>query len=346
MFLKTAFEKKGTPLPEGAAEGGEAPPAEGEEQKESERVFEESRTYVHVRVSVDESIVPPRFKQILQPRPHELVEKKPPQPKIPHIKNPEEDFRRQLRLAVESILKEYYTMFREELDVEAVQAFAQEKFEYRKEKFLYDFNTSGKYHILKEKLKKTIVRIVRETFKRKTTFKGLFRSEEDQFYTTLYSHLIEQLQVCFRDLVAARKDELHENVVVSGGQYTKEMDRIMNTAAEETNDQRYVRLSREYEMAGDYENAVAYFEKRIEENSRSVELWEEYARFAIRMRNDSVKAERCWKEVISLVDDSSLDKFLLYGAFLVQQNRKQESLLFLKSVASSEDADWLLYVRA
>ena len=124
------------------------------------------------------------------------------------------------------------------------------------------------------------------------------------------------------------------------------MDRIMNTAAEETNDQRYVRLSREYEMAGDYENAVAYFEKRIEENSRSVELWEEYARFAIRMRNDSVKAERCWKEVISLVDDSSLDKFLLYGAFLVQQNRKQESLLFLKSVASSEDADWLLYVRA
>ena len=120
----------------------------------------------------------------------------------------------------------------------------------------------------------------------------------------------------------------------------------MNTAAEETNDQRYVRLSREYEMAGDYENAVAYFEKRIEENSRSVELWEEYARFAIRMRNDSVKAERCWKEVISLVDDSSLDKFLLYGAFLVQQNRKQESLLFLKSVASSEDADWLLYVRA
>ena len=112
VFLKTAAEKRGTPLPEGGAEGAEGAPAEGEEQKDSEKVFEDARTYVHVRVSVDESIVPPRFKQILQPQPHELVEKKPPQPKIPHIKNPEEDYRRQLRLAVESILKEYYTMFR------------------------------------------------------------------------------------------------------------------------------------------------------------------------------------------------------------------------------------------
>jgi len=34
---------------------------------------------------------------------------------------------------------------------------------WRKE-FLYEINTSGKYHILKEKMKKTIVRIVKEHF--------------------------------------------------------------------------------------------------------------------------------------------------------------------------------------
>ena len=39
-------------------------------------------------------------------------------------------------------------------------------FEERKKEFLYEINTSGKYHILKEKLKKTIVRIVKEHFKK------------------------------------------------------------------------------------------------------------------------------------------------------------------------------------
>lgn len=36
--------------------------------------------------------------------------------------------------------------------------------EERKKEFFYEINTSGKYHILKEKMKKTIVRIVREHF--------------------------------------------------------------------------------------------------------------------------------------------------------------------------------------
>jgi len=37
-------------------------------------------------------------------------------------------------------------------------------YEERKKEFLYEINTKGKYHILKEKMKKTIVRIVREHF--------------------------------------------------------------------------------------------------------------------------------------------------------------------------------------
>ena len=32
--------------------------------------------------------------------------------------------------------------------------------------FFYEINTQGKYHILKEKMKKSIVRIVKEHFKR------------------------------------------------------------------------------------------------------------------------------------------------------------------------------------
>ena len=39
-------------------------------------------------------------------------------------------------------------------------------FEEQKKEFFYEINTQGKYHILKEKMKKSIVRIVKEHFKR------------------------------------------------------------------------------------------------------------------------------------------------------------------------------------
>lgn len=61
----------------------------------------------------------------------------------------------------------------------------QDSFEERKKEFLYEINTSGKYHILKEKLKKTIVRIVKEHFKKANqgSLKGLHHDERDHFYS-------------------------------------------------------------------------------------------------------------------------------------------------------------------
>jgi hypothetical protein len=48
------------------------------------------------------------------------------------------------------------------------------KFEDMKKEFFYEINTQGKYHIMKEKMKKSIVRIVREHFKRDDpSFRGL-----------------------------------------------------------------------------------------------------------------------------------------------------------------------------
>ena len=81
---------------------------------------------------------------------------------------------------------------------------------------MYEFNTTGKYHILKEKLKKTIVKIVRKSMGKRTekSFKGVYRSEKDHFYSHLYTHLVDQVHVCLNEMVSSRKDELHEDVVV------------------------------------------------------------------------------------------------------------------------------------
>jgi hypothetical protein len=57
--------------------------------------------------------------------------------------------------------------------------------------FFYEINTQGKYHILKEKMKKSIVRIVKEHFKREeTSIRGIKKDEFKQFYSELYNFLV------------------------------------------------------------------------------------------------------------------------------------------------------------
>lgn len=82
---------------------------------------------------------------------------------------------------------------------------------------MYDFNTTGKYHILKEKLKKTIVKIVWKSMGKRSekSFKGIHLSDKDHFYSTLYTHLVDQVHVCLDEMTTNWKDELHEDVVVT-----------------------------------------------------------------------------------------------------------------------------------
>jgi len=79
---------------------------------------------------------------------------------------------------------------------------------------LYEINTSGKYHILKEKLKKTIVRIVKEHFQKTGSIKGLTKDERDHFYSQLYAYLVDQMRAALRELVQRKKNELHESITV------------------------------------------------------------------------------------------------------------------------------------
>jgi len=65
-----------------------------------------------------------------------------------------------------------------------------------KKEFFYEINTQGKYHILKEKMKKSIVRIVKEHFNRTdTSIKGIYKDSRDHFYSQLYNFLVEKMRI-------------------------------------------------------------------------------------------------------------------------------------------------------
>ena len=106
----------------------------------------------------------------------------------PFSKDPTDDFKKQIALAVESLAKEYYNLFAGDLQEEQRNREKSEKqrheaFEERKKEFLYEINTTGKYHIMKEKMKKTIVRIVKEHYGKQGDVKGIYKDERDHFYS-------------------------------------------------------------------------------------------------------------------------------------------------------------------
>jgi len=285
-------------------EGAEAQlePNENEEVKEEPKIFEDAQTYIKLDFETSEPIVPTEDKFVHQALPHDLIlPKAVTLAKIKPVKDPEGDFRKQLTLAIECVNQEYLNMFEEDLKREGIGACSDETFEARKEQFLYDFNTQGKYHIMKEKLKKVIVKIVRDTFNKRKGFKGLHMDDQDHFYSILYAHLVNQIQFCIKEMTNQRKDVLHENVLIADKKAAlKEVEVLLDTHTKETEDERLTRLSEEYEELGELDKAHSYIEARIKANADSIDLWRFYALFMLRNYGHFEKAEECLREAITL----------------------------------------------
>ena len=90
-------------------------------------------------------------------------------------------------------------------------------------KFLYHFNISGKAELLKEKLKRYLVRIVREIYKKKTNILGVFKDQRDQFYSQLFAYATDEVKLAMDEYVFLKKDELHEHIISSYDQSRKEV---------------------------------------------------------------------------------------------------------------------------
>ena len=121
-------------------------------------------------------------------------------------------------------------------------------YEERKKEFLYEINQSGKYHILKEKMKKTIVRIVKEHFKKHGSIKGLSKDDHDHFYSELYIFLVQEMRKTTQEMVKCEKNELHENVSIPDDQAARERDNLIEQHTGETIAERNKRLAFEEEF--------------------------------------------------------------------------------------------------
>ena len=61
--------------------------------------------------------------------------------------------------------------------------------ETRKEKFLYEFNAQGKYEVMKSRLRKSILRIVQDKYRKTVGVNPLSKEERERFLAELHTYL-------------------------------------------------------------------------------------------------------------------------------------------------------------
>ena len=276
------------------------------EDDSSKDYLEKAGTYIRIRIMLSQP-VKPILPDIELPEPISFIKKEKPPKKPITPEEIENDLIRQFKIAIAAIAKVYDealgesakgNLIKREKGNVAVGAKKEDKEQYAY-KFLEKFNSSGRADLLKEKLKKFIVRIVRDKFgKKKTPIKGVFKDERDQFYSEIYSYLTDVLKRATKEFTELKKDELHENVITPFAQTKKEIMEYITRENKEPEDKRLLRLSKENELLNDFSKAVKYYKARLILDPNR-EAWLAYCNLAKKLE-DIPEVENALINAISL----------------------------------------------
>ena len=277
-----------------------------QENETSKDYLETAGTYIRIRIMLSQP-VNPILPDIELPEPILFIKKEKPPKKPITPEEIENDLLRQFKIAIAAIAKVYDEALGESAKGNLIkrdkgnvaQTAKKEDKEQYAYKFLEKFNTSGRADLLKEKLKKFIVRIVRDKFGMKNTpIKGIFKDERDQFYSELYGYLTEILKKASKEFIELKKDELHENVITPFTQSKKEIMEYITRENKEPEDKRLLRLSRENELLNDFSKAVKYYRARLILDPNK-EAWLAYSNLAKKLE-DIPEVETALINAISL----------------------------------------------
>eukprot|EP00761_Pharyngomonas_kirbyi_P012230 gb/GECH01012257.1/.p1 GENE.gb/GECH01012257.1/~~gb/GECH01012257.1/.p1 ORF type:complete len:966 (+),score=184.50 gb/GECH01012257.1/:1-2898(+) len=171
--------------------------------------------------------------------------------------------------------------------------------------FVLELKASGKFSILREKLKNSVARVVREKFGGET-------NKNTQALTNdIYQFLSSRVHNLFNQMDGS----------------TKPQENLSSHITQESLEVRLLRISKEAEMESNYEKALNYLEQRISIES-CPQFWNEKGLFALR-RHDLERANYCFREALYRKIDH-VDSLHAMGVLLCEKNSLKEAEVFLQ----------------
>jgi len=122
---------------------------------------------------------------------------------------------------------------------------------------------SGKYKVLKERLKKSIVHLCEKYFVEQTnglkSFSGVSCSPKDQFYSQVYAFLVANYKQTLKDIVFEKQELLNEVEVLSVQSQRNKVEKLLEAYSKETTVERVRRVLWEYEQLGQFDYLLQIF---------------------------------------------------------------------------------------
>ena len=302
---------------------------------------EKAQTYVYIKIVLSQPINP-ILPDVPLPHPNSLIKKDDKKLKDTSTTTNliENDLLRQFKIAIAAIAKTYDDAMGESSKGVLIRrdkgnTLSNAKREERDNtinKFLEKFNNSGRANLLKEKLKKFIVKIVREKYNKKnTSVKGVYKDNRDQFYSELYAYLTDNVKKATDEFVFLKQDEIHEHIITTFTQSKKE---IMNYAVrynKEPEDKRLRRLSYESELLDDYVKAVKYY-KSILTLEPTKATWLNYLKLAKKLEDDN-EVEIALNKAITIDDDvDDLNLKIVYCGLLYTKGQLHNAINYMNLI--------------
>jgi len=231
--------------------------------------------------------------------------------------------------------------------------------EMRRRALLRHLNDGGHYRAMKEKLKRHVVRIVRERFGKKRP--DADNSARDVFLSELYTYLMGQVHRAINRAFTKANDGVAEAghgadaaIPVSP---TKTLTRLLNSTGkreelaasagatyptvvrgEESPDDRLRRMALEAEFLGQLSRAAKHHQDRVAKaevdaaagktGGYNLATWFDYAMFCLRT-GDVPKAGECLRECVAM-DDSHVPSLLAFASVLTVQGQFDRAAVMAK----------------
>ncbi|XP_068751299.1 cilia- and flagella-associated protein 70-like [Montipora capricornis] len=301
--------------PSGAVLKPDTTVAEGEsnEVKNLEgQQYLESRTFITLEFVLDNPLVPKRPPSSLARKVAEYI---PPRPifarKPGGSKKAVEDFHTQLTTVANSLLEEFRQMYGDDL-MKGNLPQSNDAMDQRRQKFLYELNTSGKYFAFKEQLKNSVIKIVREKYLNTTAF--VDKDKLQAFLSELYVFLIDQMHASLNKFLAAEETP-------------EEPPPVTDSAT-------LKHFAREAEVNQNFELAAKYYQERLSRSKNDADHWFDYGAFCLLIA-DYDKAEECFKETLAIAQ-KHVPGLLMYGCMALMNERYEEAETFFEAATCSE----------
>ena len=204
------------------------------------------------------------------------------------------DFRKYIKIFIESICKSYDELIggdssknqaaRRDKVGSMISNVKKEERDLNINKFLNKFIENGKANVIKEKLKKFIIKIALEKYKKRIEVNEKFDEQRDKFFSEIYAYICEEIKLGMDEYIYMKRDEIHEHILSSYDQSRKEIINYAIRKTKEPEEKRLLRLSNEYEILDDLKTAMLYYKSRLT-LVQTQESWLGFAILSKKMNN-------------------------------------------------------------